>query len=57
MNDILTNAAGVFNAAAYYFKAAVAFLVSNPILLGGSLLLLLTAGKSLKIGRIFSARG
>lgn len=57
MDDILTNAAGVFNAAAYYFKASVAFLVSNPVLLGGSLLLLLTAGKSLKLGRIVSAKG
>ncbi|MBR0596591.1 hypothetical protein [Sinanaerobacter chloroacetimidivorans] len=57
MNDILTNAAGVFNAAAYYFKSAVALLVSNPYFLGFSVVLLLTAGKSLKLGRIVSAKG
>lgn len=57
MNSILDSAAGVFNAAAYYFKAAIALLVSNPLLLGGSVLLLLTAGKSLKLGRIVSAKG
>ncbi len=57
MNDILTNAAGVFNAAAYYFKAAVSLLVSNPYFLGFSIILLLTAGKSVKLGRIVSAKG
>lgn len=57
MNNILENAAGMFNAAAYYFKASVSLLVSNPYLLGFSVLLLLTAGKSLKLGRIVSAKG
>lgn len=56
-NNILNNAAGGFNAAIYFFKSAVAFVTSNPYVLGGTLLLLLTAGKSLKLGRIVSAKG
>jgi hypothetical protein len=57
MGNILENAAGVFNAAAYYFKAGVALVVSNPLFLGATIILLLTAGKSLKLGRIVSAKG
>lgn len=57
MSDILTNAAGVFNATAYYFKSAVALVVSNPVFLGATVILLLTAGKSLRLGRIVSAKG
>ncbi len=57
MNNVLENAAGVFNAVAYYIKASIAFLVSNPLLLGASLFLIGTAGKSLKLGRVVSAKG
>jgi hypothetical protein len=57
MGDVITNLAGVFNAVAYYIKSAVALLVSNPYMLGFSVILLLTAGKSVKLGRIVSAKG
>lgn len=57
MNDVMTNAAGIFNAVAYYIKASVSFLVSNPLYLGASLLVIGTAGKSLKLGRMFSFKG
>ncbi len=56
-SDILTNAAGMFNAVAYYVKAAISLIVSNPVLLGGSAILLLTVGKSVKLGRIASYKG
>lgn len=57
MNDVITNLGGVFNSVAYYIKASVSLLVSNPYMLGFSIILLLTAGKSLKLGRIVSAKG
>lgn len=53
MNAILK----AITAAASYFIAAVSLAVSNPIFLGFTVVLLLTAGKSLKLGRIFSAKG
>ena len=57
MNDILNNTAGVFNAAAYYFKSAIALLTSNVWLLGLSVFMLLAAGKSLKVGKILNVKG
>jgi len=57
MNNVLENFAGMFNAFAYYFKSAISFLVSNPYMLGFSVILLLSAGKSMKLGKIVSAKG
>lgn len=56
-SDVLNNAAGLFGAVVYYIKSGIALAVSNPILLGGTMLLLLTVGKSVKIGRIASYKG
>lgn len=44
-------------AAASYFIAAVSLAVSNPLFLGLTVLMLISAGKSLKLGRIFSIKG
>lgn len=57
MDSILNSAASTFNAVATYIKYAIGLLVSNPILLAASVFLLLTAGKSLKLGRLVSAKG
>lgn len=57
MDNILNNMAAAFNAAAYYFVSAISLAVSNKYFLGFTILLLLTAGKSLKIGRLLSAKG
>ena len=57
MNNLFDTMAAGMGAAVYYFKSAVALAVSNPIFLGFTVVLLLTAGKSLKIGRIVSAKG
>ena len=57
MNNLFDTMAAGIGAAVYYFKAAVALAVSNPIFLGFTVVLLLTAGKSMKIGRIISAKG
>lgn len=57
MNNMVDTFAGGLAAAVYYFKSFVALAVSNPYFLGFTGILLLTAGKSLKIGRIVSAKG
>ena len=57
MNEIMNNLGGVFNAATYYFKAAVALATKNPLFLGFTIILLLSAGKSAKLGRIVSVKG
>lgn len=57
MDNILNNMAAAFNAAAYYFVSAISLAVSNKYFLGFTILLLLTAGKSLKVGRLLSAKG
>lgn len=57
MSNILDTFASGLAAGVYYFKAAVALAVSNPLLLGFTMILLLTAGKSLKLGRLVSAKG
>lgn len=57
MDTMINAVMKAITAAASYFIAAVSLAVSNPIFLGGTILLLLSAGKSLKLGRIFSAKG
>lgn len=57
MDSILNTTASTFNAVGTYIKYAIGLVVSNPILLGASVLLLLTAGKSIKLGRLVSAKG
>lgn len=57
MNNILKNAAAIFNAVAYYIASAISLVVSNKYFLGATVLLILTAGKSFSIGRIVKAKG
>lgn len=57
MNELVTNVGSGISAAVYYFKAAVSLAVSNPWFLGITVLMLLSAGKSLKLGKVFSVRG
>jgi hypothetical protein len=57
MNDLVTNVGGGISAAAYYFKAAVSLAVSNPWFLGLTVMLLLSSGKSLKLGKALSVKG
>lgn len=57
MENILNTFVSGLAAAVYYFKAAVSLSVSNPYFLGFTIILLLTAGKSLKLGRLVSAKG
>lgn len=57
MATIWNNFIELFAAVAYYIKAAISVLVSNPYLLIFSVFLLLTAGKSLQIGSLVKARG
>ena len=54
MKNILDNITSLLAAVVYYVKAAVSVLVSNKYLMAGSLLLLLTAGKSFNIGKLIS---
>ena len=44
-------------AAASYFVAAVSLAITNPIFLGITALMLISGGKSLKLGRLFSVKG
>jgi len=44
-------------AAANYFAAAVTLAIRNPWLLALSAIMLISAGKSLKVGRVFSVKG
>ena len=57
MNELTNNAMSGINAGIYYFKSAVSLLVSNPWFLGLSIVMLMSAGKSFKIGRVVSAKG
>lgn len=57
MGNLVESIAQGIGAAVYYFKAAVALAVSNPVFLGFTIVLLLSAGKSLKLGRVVSAKG
>jgi hypothetical protein len=44
-------------AAASYFVAAVSLAIQNPLFLGITALMLISGGKSLKLGRLFSVKG
>ena len=44
-------------AAASYLVAAVSLAIQNPLFLGLTVLMLISGGKSLKLGRIFSVKG
>lgn len=57
MTNVVNNLWEVLAAMAYYFKAAVSLATSNIYFLGFTMILLLFTGKSLKVGRIFSAKG
>lgn len=57
VNSIVNSAAGAINAAAKYFTAAVSLAVSNPFFLGFTVILLISAGKSLKLGKVISVKG
>jgi hypothetical protein len=57
MNELTNNVFTGISAGIYYFKSAVSLLVSNPWFLGLSVLMLLSAGKSFKIGKILDAKG
>ena len=57
MEQMMNAVMKAISAGASYFIAAVSFAVSNPLFLGLTVLMLLSAGKSLKLGRIFSVKG
>lgn len=54
MSNILNTITSLLVAVVYYIKTAVSILTSNVYLMVGSLLLILTVGKSFKLGNIFS---
>jgi len=56
MSGILNTLSSIFSALAYYLKTAVSVLTSNVYLMVGSLILLLTIGKSFNIGKLISYR-
>lgn len=57
MSSIWNNFVQIFAAAAYWFKAAVAAVTSNPIILIISVFMILMIGKSFSIGNLVKARG
>lgn len=57
MSSLLDTTISTLNAIGYYIKSAVSLLVSNPYLLGFSVILILTVGKSLKVGSLLNVRG
>lgn len=57
MNNLVENLVGAASAGAYYFKSAVSLAVKNPVFLGITVLMLLSGGKSIKIGKSISAKG
>ena len=57
MGSAINNLWGIFNAAAYYFKSAVALVTSNIYFLGLTVILLLFTGKSLRVGKLFGMKG
>lgn len=54
MNNIINSFSSLLAAGTYYIKAAVALLVSNKYLMAMSVMLLLTMGKSINIGKLLS---
>lgn len=57
MEQMMNAVMKAITAAASFFIAAVSFAVSNPLFLGLTVLMLISGGKSLKLGRIFSVKG
>ena len=57
MENMITSIYRGIAAAANYFAAAVTLAIKNPWLLALTALMLISSGKSLKIGRAFSVKG
>jgi len=57
MDSVLNSAASMFNAFATYVKYAVSFVVSNPLILGLSVLAIIGLNKSVKFGRLVAYKG
>ena len=50
-NQVLNTTAGLFSAVAFFLKSAIAFVTSNPLLLGFTVVVLLTANLQARVGR------
>ena len=50
-NDILNTFIGLFNAITFFVKSAISFITSSPWLLGFVVIVLLTAGSGVSVGR------
>jgi len=57
MDQMISAVMRGITAGASYFVAAVSFAISNPAFLAITALMLISGGKSLKLGRIFSVKG
>lgn len=55
--NILNSAYGILGAATYFIQSAVSYITRNPMFFGVTLLLLLSSNKSVKLGKVFSAKG
>ena len=53
MNDFVNDVLETLSSFFYLIRAGIASITSSPVLLAGSIILLLTAGKSLKLGKLF----
>jgi len=56
MNTVVSNFWEVLNAVFYYIKSAISLVTSNVYFLGLTIILIMAVGKSLKIGKIISAK-
>ena len=56
MENVVSGFWEVLGAVFYYIKAAIALVTSNVYFLGFTIVLLLAVGKSLKIGKLISAK-
>ena len=57
MDMMLVSIFRAISAGANYFAAAIGLAIKNPWLLALSALMLISAGKSMKVGRVFSVKG
>lgn len=57
MDQMISAVMRGITAGASYFVAAVSFAISNPAFLAITALMLISGGKSLKLGRVFSVKG
>ena len=53
MNNFLNDVYATLSSLFYLIRAGIATITASPILLAGSILLLLTAGKSFRLGKLF----